>query len=132
MRVSSGAAAVLFILAFLLAGFLITRPTDELALDNDCSPENIQAQFSARLYGDTFLRKQQAALGNEIGTLQNLRNASTENPSRPADMTPIEERMRRLSDKARAALAATDDQLWRDEILSLGRCEGVVQQRLAR
>jgi hypothetical protein len=116
----------------LWSGTWSPAPADELVLDDACDPKDAQSQISAWLYGETFWLKQQAALAHEIAELQDLRNSRNQNPGRPADMTPIEERMRRLSDKARAALAATDDQLWREEIISLGRCETVVRHQLAQ
>lgn len=124
-------ALAVILVGIALAGYLITRPVDEVVLDRDCSPEDIQAQLSAWFYGNTFWQKQQAALTDEIETLQDMRNEAKQGPARPAGMTPIEARMRRLSERARAIAAVTDDQIWREEILTLGRCEGVVGRRLA-
>ncbi|HEY1723076.1 MAG TPA: hypothetical protein VGG27_17670 [Magnetospirillaceae bacterium] len=125
-------ALAIVLLVVVIAGYLITKPTDEVALDSGCDPEDMQAQLSAWLYGDEFWQKQQVAMTNEIETLQDLRNEANTNPGRPVNMTPIEIRMRRLSEKAKAAAAAADDRLWREQILTLGRCEGVASRRLAQ
>ncbi len=121
-------AAIVVATALVLAW--LTEPPERVVLNEGCEPGDVTAVLSAWIHGPRFWASQEVALTDEIKTLQDLRNSARLNPRRPVDMTPIEMRMRRLSDKERAALIAGEEDAWRNEILFFGRCEAVARARL--
>lgn len=123
---------VFSIVAAILAWFWLTLPPDRVALDEACVPAGMRFKSSALTWGDKFWRHQKNAISAEIGMLQDLREAAKQGTLRPADETPIEQRMRHLTDRDLARLAAGQEAAWRERILWLGRCEQTVDRRLAR
>jgi hypothetical protein len=125
-------AAAAIIAASLLVAYWLTLPPDRVVLNESCDPVDVPAALSSWIYDGRFWQSQETALDAEIEALQDLRNIAKDGNGRPIDMTPIEARMRRLSDKERAALVAGEDEAWSREILFFGRCESAVRARLVR
>ena len=123
---------IAIVVAGALLWFWLTLPPSRLVLDESCAPQDIPSILSAWIYGGEFWTKQQAAVSDELAALQEIRDQAKGGIGRPSDITPIERRMRRLTEQQMAELAAGQEEAWRNEVLWLGRCDASVKAHLAR
>ncbi len=110
-----------------------------MAVDRGCAPVDVQASLSAFIYRSHFWRGQLKAIAAEIQQLQDL-PAAVERAREEArtTMTPIEQRMSRLSEQE-GSTPAERERIERDQenarlsrIALLARCEQEIAGRIAR
>lgn len=108
----------------------MTLPPDQLALNESCAPDGFFSRLSSWTWSGKFWRNQRIAVAREIHMLQTLRDQAS-GAGKVFGVSPIEQRMRRLTDQELADLAASNEDAWRARIMWLGRCDQAVAAHLA-
>lgn len=119
------------------AAFWMTLPPHALALDETCHAASPFAQVSAAIYPRAFWTAQRAAVEAEVQRVQLEKiewdhEPNGNQPGPQVDMTPIEKKMSRLSDKAAEEEAARRGRELQTHIDWLARCDEAIVDRLKR